>query len=172
MGIHRIQEVSMRTAEPITETEQVQRLSENLMHHLAKGREWATPGVQAALQRAVAGLDTGIETASPRLQAVVRRLADELAGGVETLTPRVQERIKRVGPKAPAEVRNPVPVDAGRSAARKWWWIGGLAVMLGAGVGVWRSLKASSEEPLSSSTVRETGGADADADPDLASGRI
>jgi hypothetical protein len=44
----------------MTETEQVHRLSENLMIHLAKGREWATPGVQAALQRAVAGLDTGI----------------------------------------------------------------------------------------------------------------
>jgi hypothetical protein len=46
----------MRRAEPTTETEQVHHPSENLMAHLAKGREWATPGVQVALQRAVAGL--------------------------------------------------------------------------------------------------------------------
>ncbi|WP_208786580.1 hypothetical protein [[Micrococcus luteus] ATCC 49442] len=59
----------MRMATPKTETEQVHHLSENLMNHLAKGREWATPGVQAGLQRAVAGLEAGIETASPRLQA-------------------------------------------------------------------------------------------------------
>jgi hypothetical protein len=162
----------MRTAQQTTETEQVHRLSENLMNHLAKGREWATPGVQVALQRAVAGLDTGIETASPRLQAVLRRLADELAGGVETLAPRVQERLKRVGPKAAAEVRGPVPLHAGRSAARKWWWIGGLAVMIAAGVGVSRSLQASKEEPVPSLTAQETGGADPDADQDLASGRM
>jgi hypothetical protein len=59
----------MRTVERMTETEQVHRLSQNLMIHWAKGREWATRGVQIALQKAVAGLDTGIETASPRLQA-------------------------------------------------------------------------------------------------------
>jgi hypothetical protein len=172
MGIHRIQEAPMRTAEPMTETEQVHRLSENLMTHLAKGREWATPGVQAALQRAVAGLDTGIDTASPRLQAVLRRLADELAGGVETLTPRGQERLKRDGPKAAAEVTDAGPVGAGRSASRKWWWIGGLLAMVAAGVGVWRSLQASGEEPVPSLTVQETGGADPDADPDLAAGRV
>nr|AFK89309.1 hypothetical protein [Arthrobacter sp. J3.40] len=81
MGIHRTQEAPMRTAKPMTETEQVHHLLENLTTRLARGREWATPGVQAALQRAVAGLDTGIETASPRLQTVLRGLADELAGG-------------------------------------------------------------------------------------------
>ena len=70
----------MRTAERMTETEQVHRLSENLISHLTKGREWATPGVQAALQRAVAGLDTGIESASPRLQVLLRRLALIAAG--------------------------------------------------------------------------------------------
>ncbi|MBT2551024.1 hypothetical protein, partial [Arthrobacter sp. ISL-65] len=119
----------MRRAEPMTETEQAHRLSENLMTHLAKGREWATPGVQAALQRAVAGLDTGIETASPRLQAVLRRLADELAGGVETLTPRVQERLQRVAPKA-APVMDPVPVEARRPASGKLWWIAGLVAIV------------------------------------------
>jgi hypothetical protein len=161
----------MRTAERITETDQVHRLSENLINHLAKGREWATPGVQAALQRAVAGLDTGIETASPRLQAVLRRLADELAGGVETMTPRFQERLRRVGPK-PAEVVEPVPVAAGRLASRKWWWIGGLLAMAAAGAGVWRSLQTSEEEPAPSLTVQETGRADPDADPDLTAGRM
>jgi hypothetical protein len=65
--------------------------TKNLLTHVARGREWATPGVQLAVQRAVAGLGTGLETASPRLQAVLRRLADDLAGGMETLAPRVQE---------------------------------------------------------------------------------
>jgi hypothetical protein len=162
----------MRTAERMTETEQIHRLSENLMTHWAKGREWATPGVQVALQKAVAGLDTGIETASPRLQAVLRRLADEVAGGVETLTPRVQERLKRMGPKAAAEVVEPVPIDAGRPASRKWWWVGGLVAMVAAGAGVWRSLQASKEEPVPSLSVQETGGVGLEADPDLTSGRM
>jgi hypothetical protein len=162
----------MRTAERMTETEHVHSLSENLMAHWAKGREWATPGVQAALQRAVAGLDTGVETASPRLQAALRRLADELAGGVETLTPRVQERLKRVGPKTAAGVMNPVPAEAGRSAARKWWWIGGLVAMVAAGAGAWRSLQTAGEEPVPSSTVQKTGGTDPGADPDLTAGRM
>jgi hypothetical protein len=162
----------MRTAEHMTEPEQVHRFSENLMTHWAKGREWATPGVQAALLRAVAGLDTGIETASPRLQAVLRHLAEELAGGVETLTPRVQERLKRVGPKTAAEIMDPLPVKAGLPASWKWWWIGGLVALVAAGVGVWRSLQASKEEPVPSLNVQETGGADPEADPDLTSGRI
>jgi hypothetical protein len=162
----------MRTAEPMTETEQVHHLLENLTARLAKGREWATPGVQAALQRAVAGLDTGIETASPRLQMVLRRLADELAGGVETLAPRVQEQLKRVGPGSAAEVTVPLPVEAGRSAARKWWWIGGLLLALAAGVGAWRSLQASKEEPAPSFPAQETGSKTSDDDPDLAAGRM
>lgn len=157
----------MRTAHPMTETEQVHRLSENLMTHLAKGREWATPGVQVALQRAVAGLDAGIETASPRLQAVLRRLADELAGGVETLTPQVQERLKRVAPKAYAGIVDPDPVDAARPAPRKAWWIAGLLVV--AGLGILRSLRRLSEEPMASG--QDTGAEESDA-PDLAAGRI
>lgn len=128
--------------------------------------------MQAALQRAVAGLDSGVDTASPRLQAVLRRLADEVAGGVETLTPRVQEHLKRVGPKVAAEVTDAGPVEAGRSASRTRWWTGGLLAMVAAGVGVWRLLQASGEEPVPSLTVQETGGADPDADPDLTAGRI
>ncbi|MCU1566239.1 MAG: hypothetical protein JWQ56_1176 [Pseudarthrobacter sp.] len=160
----------MRTAEPVTETEQLHHLLENVATRLVRGKEWATPGVQAALQRAVAGLDTGIETASPRLQMVLRRLADELAGGVETLTPRVQEQLKRVGPKAAAKA--PVPVETERSAGRKLWWAGGLLLLVGAGVGVWRSMQASKEEPAPSLTVQDTGSKTADDDPDLASGRM
>lgn len=154
----------MRTAEPLTETEHAHRLSENLMNQLARGREWATPGVEAALQRAVAGLDTGIETASPRLQALLRRLADELAGGVETYTPRVQERLRRVGPKA-------APVPAPRRAGRMLWWIGALAA-LAAGAAVWRSMQASKKEPPPSLTSRESSSTDPNVDADLASGRM
>jgi hypothetical protein len=160
----------MRTAEPMTETEQVHHLFENLMTHLSRGREWATPEVRAALQRAVAVLDTGIETASPRLQAVLRHLADDLAGGVETLTPRVQERLKRVGPKAAAEVVE--PVRAGRTASMKWWSIGALLALAATGVLVRRSLQKSAEEPAPSLGGQETGGTDIDADPDLAAGRM
>jgi hypothetical protein len=157
----------MRTAKPMTGSEQVHRLSENLMNHLGTGKEWATPGVQAALQRAVSGLEAGIETASPRLQAALYRLADELAGGVETLTPRVQERLKRVVPKATADVVDPVPVEAGRPAFRKWWWVAGLLAMGAAGVGVWRSLRTPDETPVSSAPVQDLGAADFEGDADL-----
>ncbi|MDQ0663197.1 hypothetical protein QFZ35_001695 [Arthrobacter ulcerisalmonis] len=153
----------MRTAEPMTETEHVHRLSENLLNQLAKGKEWATPGVQAALQKAVAGLDTGIETASPRLQTLLRRLADELAGGVETYTPRVQERLRRASGQPVA------PVPAPRAAPRMLWWIGAV-VALAAGAAVWRSMQASKEEPAPDS--RESGRTGIDTDPDLASGRM
>ncbi|MDT0170975.1 hypothetical protein [Pseudarthrobacter sp. BRE9] len=160
----------MRTAEPMTETERIHRLSENLMSQLSRGREWATPGVQAALQRAVAGLDTGIETASPRLQALLRRLADELAGGVETLTPRVHEQLKRVGPKPPARGTKRVPVRSQRPAFRMGWWIAGL-VALAAGAAAWRSMQASKEEPSPAASPQETSGTYPNVDADLASGR-
>ncbi|WP_458779367.1 hypothetical protein [Arthrobacter sp. D3-16] len=158
----------MRTAHSTTETEQVHRLSENLMAHLAKGREWATPGVQIALQRAAAGLDTGIETASPRLQALVRQLADELAGGVETLTPRVQERLKRVAPKAYSGIVDD-PVEAGPRTSRKAWWVAGLLTVVG--LGVLRSLRKVSDVPMSSPRTQDQGAEEFDA-PDLAAGRI
>lgn len=160
----------MRTAEHLIETEHAHRLSENLMSHLARGREWATPGVQAAVQKAVAGLDTGIESASPRLQTLLRRLADELAGSVETLTPQVQERIRRMGPKAAAEVTAPVP--APRRAARTLWWIGGLLLVVAAGVGMWRSLKRSEEGPKPPLTAQKNDALDPEADADLAAGQI
>ncbi|MFF1254776.1 hypothetical protein ACFVYC_20085 [Pseudarthrobacter sp. NPDC058329] len=154
-------------ANRVTEPEHVLPLAENLMVHLAKNREWATPGVQAALQRAVAGLDTGIETASPRLQAVVRRLAEELAGGVETMTPRVQERLKRVGPEATVA---PAPVKSAWPAPRIAALIA--AVLAIGGFAVWRSLRTAHEEPVSSALEQERRGEDLNADPDLNAGLI
>ena len=157
----------MRTAKAPTETEQVHRLSENLMSQLAKGREWATPGVQAALQRAVVGLDTGIETASPRLQALLRRLADELAGEVETMTPKVREQLKRVGPKAAA----PAPIQTRKSPSRIWWLITGM-VAAGAGAAVWRSKQAPKPEPWVNTEELKANRTDPNVDADLASGRM
>ena len=122
----------MRTATPTVQAEQVRHLSENLKSQLTKGREWATPGVEAALQKAIAGLDTGIESASPRIQAGLRRLADELAVGVETLTPRVHEGLQRVAPKV-------APAKSKRTASGKAWLVAGaVAVAVTAGVAAWR----------------------------------
>ena len=158
----------MRTAKAPTESEQAHRLSENLMTQLAKGKEWATPGVQAALQRAVAGLDTGIETASPRLQTLLRRLADELAGSVETITPRVHEQLMRVGPKAAA----PAPIQTKRSPSRIGWLITGIAALT-AGAAVWRSMKASKpDSPWVNTEELKANRADPNVDADLTSGRM
>lgn len=162
----------MHKARPMTETEQAHRLFENLMTHVAKGREWATPGAQAALQRAVAGLDTGIETASPRLQELLRGLADELAGGVETLTPRVQERLKRVAPQATVVMVDPGPAGTGRSAFRNVWWIAGLLAVAIGGLGAWRSFRKPVVEPMPTAAAQESVAPEVDADPDLAAGRI
>lgn len=161
----------MHTAERLIESEQLHRLSENLIGHLARGREWATPGVTAALQKAVAGLDTGIETASPRLQVLLRRLSEELVGGMETFTPRVQEQLRRVGPKASARGRTPVPVQARRRTSRLWWWIVGVAA-LAAGAAVWRSMQAPKEEPTPPLSTQEAGRTDPNVDPDLTTGRM
>ena len=157
----------MRTAEQLIDIEHAHRLSENLLSHLAKGREWATPGVQAAVKKAVAGLDTGIESASPRLQALLCWLAGELAAGVGTLTPRVQERIRRTGSAAGATV----PVPASRRSSRIVWWAGGLLLIVVAGAAVWRSRKASREIPEPSATGQESGSASSDADADLTAGQ-
>jgi hypothetical protein len=161
----------MRTAEPLVESEQLHRLSENLIGHLARGREWATPGVTAALQKAVAGLDTGIETASPRLQALLRRLAEELVGGVETFTPRVQEQLRRVGPRDSVRGRKRVPVQTRWRTSRLWWWIAGVAA-LAAGAAVWRSVQAPKEEPTPPVSTQEAGRTDPNVDPDLTTGRM
>ena len=111
------------------------RLQENLLERLEKGREWATPAIESALRRALAGIDNGIDVASPRLQANLRAIAEELAGGVETVTPRLHERIARMIPDATP----PLPAVSERRQPRLSWWILGavLAAAVG-GVALWR----------------------------------
>ncbi|MGX5714907.1 hypothetical protein [Arthrobacter sp. MAHUQ-56] len=161
----------MRASQPLTETDRIHHFPEGLMTQFARGREWATPGVQAALQRAVAGLDAGIETASPRLQVLLRRLADELAGGVETLTPRVRKQLKRAGKKTPARRTRAVPVRPERQGPGMWWWIVAIAA-LAAGAAVWRARLASQHEPAPTPNNQETGDTDRYGDADLTAGRM
>ena len=159
----------MRTATPTAQADQVRHLSENLMSQLTKGREWATPGVEAALQGVLAGLDAGIESASPRIQTGLRRLAEELTGGVETLTPRVHEGLKRVAPKV---VPAPGPAKSRRTASGKAWLIAGaVAVAVTAGLAAWLSFRPAVEEPVPSVDVQRSGGADPDADAGPAKAR-
>ena len=142
----------MRTATPTAQSDQVRHLSENLMSQLTQGREWATPGVEAALKRMVAGLDAGIESASPRIQTGLRRLADELAGGVETLAPRVQEGLHRVAPKV---VTAPARATSRRTASGKAWLIAGVvAVAVTVGVAAWLFFRRADDEPVPSVEVR------------------
>lgn len=155
----------MRTAEEAMESMQAHGLSGNLLSHVARGREWATPGVQAALQRAVAGLDAGIETASPRLQAILRQLADDVAAGVETFTPKVRQQLGRVGPNPSARAGKRVP--APNRTSKTWWWLAGI-VALAAGAAVWRSRQASLRtEATSGSQEQEAGGSNPNVDADL-----
>ncbi len=150
----------MRTGTPAAEADQVRHLSENFRVQLTKGKEWATPGVEAALQRVLAGLDTGIESASPRIQAGLRRLADELASGAETLTPRVQEGLRRVAPKAAPTVTAPGRAQKGRPASRTAWLIAGaVAVAVTVGVAVWHAFHPADEEPVPSVKTQRTSGA-------------
>ena len=150
----------MRTATRTAPADQVRHLSENLMSQLAEGREWATPEVEAALKRVVAGLDAGIESASPRIQAGLRRLADELAGEVETLAPRVQEGLKRVAPKV---VAAPARAKSRRTASGKAWLIAGVAaIAVAAGVAAWLSFRRAANEPVPSVNAQRTSNADPD----------
>ena len=158
----------MHTAKPTAQADQVRQLSENLMSQLTKGREWATPEVEAALQKVIAGLDAGIESASPRIQAGLRRLADELAGGVETLTPRVHEGLKRVAPNVA-----PAPgAKSRRTASGKAWLIAGaVAVAVTAGFAAWHFFRPADEEPLPSVNAQRTSGGNPDADAGPAEAR-
>lgn len=153
----------MRTVESAPRTDQARHLSDNLMMQLAKGKEWATPGVEAALQRAVSGLDTGIESASPRVQAALRRIADELAGGVETLTPRVHEGLKRVAPKGGSVFADAGPGDAPRALPKTWFLVAILAVAVSAVA--WRSFRAAASKPAASTAAQNPGSGSAEDDP-------
>jgi hypothetical protein len=160
MGIHHIEEALMRTATPKNQADQFRHLSENLISQLTEGREWATPGVEAALKRVVTGLDAGIESASPRIQTGLRRLADELAGEVETLAPRVQEGLKRV---APSVVTAPARAKSRRTASGKAWVIAGVAaVAVTAGVAAWLYVRRADNEPVPSVDTQRTRGVDPD----------
>jgi hypothetical protein len=117
-------------------TVQARHLQEALLERLEKGREWATPAVESALRRALAGVDSGIDVASPRLQASLRAIAEELAGGVETVTPRLHERIARIIPDG-------TPLDSTASMGkhpRKAWWVAGVVVAAAlGGLALWRA---------------------------------
>jgi hypothetical protein len=165
MGIHHTEEAPMRRATTTVQADQVRHLSENLMSQLTKGREWATPGVETALQKVVAGLDAGIESASPKIQTGLRRLADDLAGEVQTLTPRVHEGLHRVAPKV-------VPAKSRRTAAGKAWLIAGaVAVAVTAGFAAWHFFRPADVEPTPPVRVERPNGENPDADAGPAEAR-
>jgi hypothetical protein len=118
---------------------QPRHLQEALIARLAKGREWATPGVESALRRALERVDAGIDIASPRLQATLRAIADELAGGVETVTPRLHERIARIIPEAEVSVTE---ARRGRLAGKPWLVAAVAIAAAVAGISLWRVLGA------------------------------
>lgn len=125
----------MHLSDRTATTAQARHLQEALLERLEKGREWATPAVESALRRALAGVDSGIEVASPRLQASLRAIAEELAGGVETVTPRLHERIARIIPEGTTP-------DSKASTSKhpgKAWLIAGVVVAAAlSGMALWR----------------------------------
>jgi hypothetical protein len=161
----------MRTAEALVQNARARQLSESLALRLAKGKEWATPGVEAALQRAVLGLDAGVESASPRIQAVVRRLADELAEGVESVTPRIHEGLQRAVPRA--EKAATVPARSGRSSTWTAWLLAAaLAVAASAGVAAWRYARTPRVEQVPPAGTSPRGAWNPEDDPDSSAARI
>lgn len=122
----------MHLSDRTATTTQARHLQEALLERLEKGREWATPAVESAVRRALAGVDSGIEVASPRLQASLRAIAEELAGGVETVTPRLHDRISRIIPEASKA--------SASKHTRKPWWVAGVAAA--AALGGWALWRA------------------------------
>lgn len=122
----------MRTHARTDRSAQARHLQEALALRLAKGREWATPGIEAALRRVLTQIDAGIDAASPRIQESLRTIADELAGGVEAATPRLHERIAKLIPEAAPPAK----------PARKGWLIAGIIVAAVAGsLALWQVLR-------------------------------
>lgn len=146
----------MHTSANTARGAEARHLQQNLRTHVARGREWATPGIETALHRALTGIDSGIEAASPRVQASLRRIADELAGGIEAVTPRLHDRITQIDPKA-----NALAADRAAEAARamrnsRRWRMAGVAAALALyGVALWRVLR-SVGEPLRSLPPEKT----------------
>jgi hypothetical protein len=127
----------VHSADQMDRAVQAHHLQEALLGRVVRGREWATPGVEAALRRALAGVETGLEAASPRLQASLRIIADELAGKVEATTPRLQERIARLIPAAGLRPQTP-PI--GRKS-RAISWLAAAIVAIAGGVVLWRAVR-------------------------------
>lgn len=137
----------MRTQAETNRAAQARQLQEALVLRVAKGREWATPGIEAALRRLLTRIDSGLETASPRLQASLRAIADELAGGVEAATPRLHERITRLIPEAAPPMQ---PVPPAKPSRRGWMITAAAAAAVTAGVALWQLLRPSpGQEPAS-----------------------
>lgn len=134
----------MRTSDQIDRAAQTRHLQKALLTRVTKGREWATPGVEAALRRALTGIDTGLEAASPRLQASLRTIADELAGRVETATPRLHERIAKLIPVA----ETPEQAMAAPKTTRKFWWFLPAVVAAAVGVAMWRVVRSVPEPQI------------------------
>ena len=125
----------MHLSDRTATTAQARHLQEALLERLEKGREWATPAVEFALRRALAGVDSGIDVASPRLQASLRAIAEELAGGVETVTPMLHERIARIIPDGTP------PVSTSKHPAKAWWVAGAAVAAALSGLAIWRAFR-------------------------------
>ena len=128
----------MHLSDRTATTAQARHLQEALLERVEKGREWATPAVETALRRALAGVESGIDVASPRLQASLRAIAEELAGGVETVTPRLHERIARIIPDG-----TPPTLETSTSKhPGKLWWVAGVAAVAAlSGLAIWRAFR-------------------------------
>lgn len=122
----------MRTHAKTDRSAQARHLQEALTLRLAKGREWATPGIEAALRRLLTQIDSGIDTASPRIQASLRTIADELAEGVEAATPRLHEQVARLIPEA---------APAAKPARKGWLIVGIIAAAVIGSLAVWQVLR-------------------------------
>ena len=140
----------MRTQAETNRAAQARQLQEALVLRLAKGREWATPGIESALRRLLTGIDGGLEAASPRVQASLRAIADELAGGVEAATPRLHERISRLLPEAAV----PAQAAPANEPVRKTWLVAAVAAAaITAGVAFWQALRPAPEEEAANETA-------------------
>ncbi|WP_314192426.1 hypothetical protein [uncultured Arthrobacter sp.] len=135
----------MRTSDQIDRAAQARHLQEALLSRVAKGREWATPGVEAALRRALTGIDSGLEAASPRLQASLRTIANELAGRVETATPRLHERIAKLLPvgETPAQA-----VPAKKTTNVLWGLLPAAVAAVAGAMTMWRVMRSVPEPDI------------------------